>query len=64
MSKLRKRPAIWIAEGVLGAAIIYGIYVGWSEFAFAALAILGTTIGKLVESEEATERESDKEKGP
>lgn len=55
MGKFRKRPAIWIAEGVLGAAIIYSINVGWTELAYAALAILGTTIGKLVESEEKGE---------
>ena len=55
MGKLRKRPAIWIAEGVLGAAILYSIHVGWTELAYAALAILGTTIGKLVESEEKGE---------
>jgi len=53
--KLRKRPAIWIAEGVLGAGLIIALKLGNQEAAMAIVVALGSTMSKMVESEEKGE---------
>jgi len=50
--KVRKRPAIWIGEFVLGAIAICGMLWGFKEVALVAVGAIAALLPKLVESEE------------
>lgn len=50
--KLRKRPAIWIAEAVLGVGLVLSILHGNQEATMAIIVAIAGALGKMVESEE------------
>ena len=57
--KLRKRPAIWIAEGVLDVALFISLLHQNQEAAMAIIVAIASTLHKMVESEELGEPKSD-----
>lgn len=50
--KVRKRPAIWIAEAGLIAIAILGMLWGYQEMAIGAMGAIAALAHKFVESEE------------
>lgn len=49
---IRKRPAIWIAEGVLGTGLIVALLYHNQEAVMAIIVAIAGTLHKMVESEE------------
>ena len=50
--KLRRRPAIWIGEGILGAIAIVAMLSDFEQMGLVAVGAIAALLPKLVESEE------------
>lgn len=54
--KVRRRPAIWIGESILGAIAIVAMFSGFEKMGLVAVGAIAALLPKLVESEEAIEK--------